>query len=58
MKYLNLAFQHMQYGVPEEELVGIASLVYKGSKKPVTEPNSFRKITVFALLGQIKQMAV
>ena len=23
MKYLNLAFQHMQYGVPEEELVGI-----------------------------------
>ena len=58
MKYLNLSFQFMQYGVPEEELTGIASLIFKGGKKLLTDPKSFRRITVCALLGQIKQMAV
>ena len=58
MRYLNLSFQCIQYGVPEEELTGIASLVFKGGKKSLTNPKSFRKITVCALLGQMKQMAV
>ena len=58
MKYINTSFQFIEHGVPEQELVGAASLVYKGSKKPLNNPKSFRKITVCALLGQIKQMAV
>ena len=58
MQYLNLSFQSMQYGVPSAELTGIASLIHKGQKKSLTDPKSFRKITVCALLGEIKQMAV
>ena len=58
MKYLNLSFQYIQHGVPEQELTGIASLIFKGGKKSLIDPKSFRKITVCALLGQIKQMAV
>ena len=58
MQYLNLSFQSMQYEVPSAELTGIASLIHKGQKKSLTDPKSFRKITVCALLGEIKQMAV
>ena len=58
MKYINTSFQFIEYGVPSEELVGSASLVHKGSKKSLCDPRNFRKITVCALLGQIKQMAV
>ena len=58
MKYLNLSFQYIQYGVPAEELKGAASMIFKGKKKSLLEPSSFRKITVCALLGEIKQMAV
>ena len=41
-----------------EELVGSGSLAFKGGKKPLSDPSSFRKITVCALLGQLKQMAI
>ena len=58
MKYLNKSFQSIQYGVPESELTGIASMIHKGNKKSLINPKSFRKITVCALLGEIKQMAV
>ena len=58
MQYLNMSFKHMQYGVPCEELVGAGSLVHKAGKKSLCAPQSFRKITVCALLGQLKQMAV
>ena len=58
MQYINTSFKYIEQGVPDEELIGCASLVYKGSKKPLTKPESFRKITVCALLGQMKQMAV
>ena len=58
MKYINTSFQYIEQGVPEPELVGAASLVYKGSRKLLSDPKSFRKITVCALLGQMKQMAV
>ena len=58
MKYLNKSFQSIQYGVPESELTGIASMIHKGNKKSLIDPKSFRKITVCALLGEIKQMAV
>ena len=58
MKYINTSFQFMEQGVPCEELVGAGSLVHKGGKKSLSEPKHFRKITVCALLGQIKQMAV
>ena len=57
-KYLNMSFLHIQYGVPTEELVGSGSLAHKGGTKSLLEPKSFRKITVCALLGQLKQMAV
>ena len=57
-KYINLSFQFIEHGVPSEELVGAGSLVHKGGKKSLSKPESFRKITVCALLGQIKQMAV
>ena len=58
MKYLNLSFEYIQYGVPEQELIGLASLIHKSGKKSLIDPKNFRKITVCALLGQIKQMAV
>ena len=58
MKYLNMSFQCIQYGVPNVELMGSASLIYKGNKKSLIDPKSFRKITVCALLGEIKQMAI
>ena len=58
MQYMNTSFQYIEQGVPEGELVGCASLVHKGAKKPLSDPKSFRKITVCALLGQMKQMAV
>ena len=58
MQYLNVSFQHMEYGVPSEELVGAGSLVHKSGKRSLCNPKSFRKITVCALLGQLKQMAV
>ena len=58
MKYINTSFKYMQHGVPENELVGSGSLVHKAGKKSLTEPQHFRKITVCALLGQIKQKAV
>ena len=58
MQYLNVSFQHMEYGVPSEELIGAGSLVHKSGKKSLCDPSSFRKITVCALLGQLKQMAV
>ena len=57
-KYINLSFQFIEQGVPDEELVGAGSLVHKGGKKSLSDPQNFRKITVCALLGQIKQMAV
>ena len=56
--YLNLSFKFMEYGVPSEELVGVGSLVHKAGKKSLSEPQHFRRITVCALLGQLKQMAV
>ena len=58
IKYINASFQCIEYAVPVEELVGSASLVHKGSRKSLCAPKNFRKITVCALLGQIKQMAV
>ena len=58
MQYLNMSFKSMQYGVPSSELTGIASMIHKGNKKPLIDPKSFRKITVCALLGEMKQMAV
>ena len=58
MKYINTSFQFIEHGVPAEELVGVGSLVHKGGRKSLCDPKSFRKITVCALLGQIKQMAV
>ena len=58
MKYINTSFQFIEHGVPEEELVGSASLVHKENKKSMSAPQHFRKITVYALLGQMKQMAV
>ena len=57
-EYLNLSFRYIEYGVPEEELVGVGSLAHKGGKKSLTEPQHFRKITVCALLVQLKQMDV
>ena len=33
IKYLNLSFRYMEYGVPEEELVGVGSLVHKRGKE-------------------------
>ena len=48
----------MEYGVPSEELVGAGSLVHKSGKRSLCNPKSFRKITVCALLGQLKQMVV
>ena len=56
--YINLSFKHIEYGVPEEELIGCGSLVHKSGNKILTDTLSFRKIIVCALLGQIKQMAV
>ena len=58
MNYLNLSFRYMEHGVPSEELVGVGSLVHKGGKMSLCEPQNFRRITVCALLGQLKQMAV
>jgi hypothetical protein len=58
MEYLNLSFKFIEHGVPSEELVGSGSLVHKGGKKSLCDPRNFRKITVCALLGQLKQMAV
>ena len=58
MQYLNMSFHSIQYGVPESELTGVASMIHKGNKKSLIDPKSFRKITVCALLGEIKQMAV
>ena len=58
MNYLNLSFQSLEHGVPQEELTGVASLIHKANKKSLLKPEHFRKITVCALLGQIKQMAV
>ena len=58
MKYLNLSFQSIQFGVPSQELTGEASLIHKSNKKSLIEPKNFRRITVCALLGQLKQMAV
>ena len=58
MKYINTSFKYIQHGVPAGELVGAGSLVHKGGKKSLSDPKSFRKITVCALLGQMKQMAV
>ena len=40
------------------ELKGSAALIYKLNKKSMIDPKSFRKITVCALLGEIKQMAM
>ena len=56
--YINMSFQYMEQGVPSEELVGAGSLVHKAGKKTLSAPQNFRKITVCALLGQIKQMTV
>ena len=53
LKYMNTSFQFIEYGVPEGELVGCASLVHKSGKKSLSEPKHFRKITVCALLGQM-----
>ena len=58
MKYINTSFQFIEHGVPAEELVGAGSLVHKGGKKSLVDPKNFRRITVCALLGQIKQMAI
>ena len=58
MQDLNLSFQCIQYGVPADELRGAASMIFKGNKKSLIDPKSFRKITVCTLLGEIKQMAV
>ena len=58
MNYMNTSFQFIEQGVPGEELVGCASLVFKGSKKSLCDPKSVRKITVCPLLGQMKQMAI
>ena len=57
-EYLNLSFQFIESGVPEEELLGRLCLIYKGNNKDLTNPKSFRPITVCALLGQLKEMAV
>ena len=57
-KYLNLCFQHIEYGVPEEELYGVATLAYKGKGKDITKPQSHRIITVCPYLGKLKEMAI
>ena len=57
-EYLNLSFKHMEHGIPEQELVGTGSLAHKAGKKSLCDPKNFRKITVCALLGQLKQMAI
>ena len=56
MKYINISFKYIQYGVPGEELIGAGSLVHKGGKKSLSDPKHFRKITVCA--GQLTLMAV
>ena len=33
MQYLNMSFHSLQYGVPESELTGVASMIHKGRKK-------------------------
>ena len=50
-KYINFCFHWIQFGVPTDDTIGVASLGYKGSGKAVTHPNSFRIITVSAFLG-------
>ena len=57
-EYLNLSFRHIESGVPEEELFGRLCLIYKGNKKDLTNPKSFRPITVCPYLGKLKEMAV
>ena len=57
-KYLNMTFKWMEFGVSEEELIGTASMIYKGKGKSLINPKSFRKITVCAMLGKIKEMAI
>ena len=57
-EYINLSFRNIEFGVPSQELVGTGSLVHKSGKKSLCHPQSFRKITVCALLGQLKQMDV
>ena len=58
MKYINISFNFIEQGVPTKELIGVGSLVHKGGRKSLVEPKHFRKITVCALLGQMKQMAI
>ena len=58
MQYINISFQYIEQGVPEGGLVGCALLVHKGTKKSLRDLKRFRKITVCALLGQMKQMAI
>jgi hypothetical protein len=45
MQYLNLSFQCIQYGVPADELKGAVSMIFKGNKKSLIDPKSFRNIT-------------
>ena len=58
MKYINTSFDFIEHRVPTEELLGVGSLVHKGGRKSLSDPKHFRKITVCALLGQMKQMAI
>ena len=37
MQYLNMSFQSIQYGVPESELTGVASMIHKGNKKSLID---------------------
>ena len=58
MVYLNISFQFLEHGVLAEKLTGVASLIHKGNKKSLLDLRNLHRITVCALLGQIKQMAV
>lgn len=53
-----MSFAYIEYGVPEEELYGVATMVYKGKGKDITKPESHRIITVCSYLGKLKEMVI
>ena len=57
-KYINFSFQFIEHGVPEEDMLGTATMAHKGKGKELTDPKSFRIITVCAILGKLKEMAI
>ena len=39
-------------------MLGTATMAYKGKGKELTDPKSYRIITVCAILGKLKEMAI